>query len=262
MKACLQLIAHRRGNPAPTCFGLNWPNRPTFPDLRLQPTALLARDNTFTSEAHSGQADYKLGYRRHVDLASSQAQRRHWHVDYLTAIHRPASVGFTGIADTSGVCLDAAVACRWRCLGNPRIRQQRLPAGMPVTPAPCSPWLDNRNAKGSLCMTDTALSPLLTAIDADNDEDAEAAVLALCETNAAASASAGWTDPVAGRRLSLVGSTWPGGAWRGRPSPSYGSDAPPCSMPYTTPTIRYGACRPPRLARCRRPGLFPRSPCC
>ncbi len=35
-------------------------------------------------------------------------------------------------------------------------------------------------------MTDTALSPLFTAIDADNDEDAEAAVLALCETNAAA----------------------------------------------------------------------------
>ncbi len=30
-------------------------------------------------------------------------------------------------------------------------------------------------------------------------------------------------------------------------------------MPYTTLTIRYGACRPPHLARCRRPGLFPRS---
>ena len=35
-------------------------------------------------------------------------------------------------------------------------------------------------------MTDTALTPLLTAIDAENDEGAEAAVLALCETNAAA----------------------------------------------------------------------------
>ncbi len=35
-------------------------------------------------------------------------------------------------------------------------------------------------------MTDTALTPLLTAIDAENDEDAEAAVLALCESNGAA----------------------------------------------------------------------------
>ena len=35
-------------------------------------------------------------------------------------------------------------------------------------------------------MTDTALTPLLTAIDAENDEDAEAAVLALCESNSAA----------------------------------------------------------------------------
>ena len=35
-------------------------------------------------------------------------------------------------------------------------------------------------------MTDTALSPLLNAIDADNDEAAEAAVLALCATHNAA----------------------------------------------------------------------------
>ena len=61
MKACLQLIARRRGNPAPTCFGLNWPNRPTFPTCDYNPQRC-GQDSTFTSEAHSGQADYKLGF--------------------------------------------------------------------------------------------------------------------------------------------------------------------------------------------------------
>jgi len=65
-----------------------------FSDLRLQPAELRPGQYVYVGSA-LGPGGLQARLRRHMNPASRQAQRRHWHIDYLTAIRRPASVGFS-----------------------------------------------------------------------------------------------------------------------------------------------------------------------
>ena len=64
-----------------------------FPDLRMQPAKLLPGQYVYVGSA-LGPGGLQARLRRHVDPGSRQAQRPHWHIDYLTAICKPASMGF------------------------------------------------------------------------------------------------------------------------------------------------------------------------
>ena len=64
-----------------------------FPELRLRLARLLPGQYVYVGSA-LGPGGLQARLRRHLDPDWSQAQRRHWHIDYLTAIRRPTSVGF------------------------------------------------------------------------------------------------------------------------------------------------------------------------
>ena len=64
-----------------------------FPALRLQPAELWPGQYIYVGSA-LGPGGLQARLCRHLDRASRQAQRHHWHIDHVTAIHRPASVGY------------------------------------------------------------------------------------------------------------------------------------------------------------------------